>query len=69
MTIKNFKWVSPTNTEYILDGMIEHFPNTGFNFIKITKINGIEEDSLVLRQQIKHEEILNHIKKLNNIKC
>lgn len=62
MEIKNFKWVSPTNTEYILDGTIELFPNTGFNFVKFSKINGIEEDSVILRHQIKHEDILKHIK-------
>lgn len=69
MTIENFKWVSPTNTEYTLNGIIELFPNTGFNFIRLTKINGKEEDSVIIRNQIKHDDILNHIKQLNHIEC
>ena len=68
MTITNFKWISPvTNAEYIIDGEIELFPSTGFNFTKLTKINNVEIDSVVLRSHIKHEDIFKHIEKINNI--
>jgi|688.fasta_scaffold1077795_1 hypothetical protein len=64
MTITNLKWKSPiTKTEYILDGEIKLYTNTGFNFVKLTKINGIENDNTVLKSFIKHEDILNHLKK------
>ncbi len=69
MEIKNFNYKTKNGKKYVLNGIIEHYPNTGYNFIKLTKINDVEEDNLVFRQKIKHEDILKHIKKLNNKKC
>lgn len=67
MTIQNFNYTTKEGNNYIIDGVIELFNNTGFGFTRLLKINGIEEDNLTLRQRIKHEDILNHIKKINNI--
>ena len=63
MTIKNFKWISPIKNKYVLDGEIELYPS-GYIFTKITKINNVEADSVMIRNQIKHEEILNYIKNM-----
>lgn len=68
MTIQNFNYTTKEGNNYIIDGVIELFNNTGFGFTRLLKINGVEEDNLLLRQKIKHEDILNHIKKINNIK-
>jgi len=65
MTIKNYKYISRKGKVYIIDGVIELFNNTGFGFTKLLRINGVEEDSLPLRQKIKHEDILNFIKKID----
>jgi hypothetical protein len=65
MTIQNFKYISRKGKVYIIDGVIELFNNTGFGFTKLLRINGVEEDSLPLRQKIKHEDILNFIKKID----
>lgn len=69
MTITNFKYKTENGVEYILDGEIELYPSSGFAFTKITKVDGIQQDSVVLRTLIKHEDILNHIKKINNVLC
>ena len=69
MEITNFKYISPTKVEYNLSGIIEYYTNSGYAFTKLTEINGKKEDSLALRQVIKHEDILNYITNLNNIKC
>ena len=68
MTIQNFNYTTKEGNTFIIDGIIELFNNTGFGFTKLLKINGKEEDNLILRQKIKHEDILDHIKKINNIK-
>jgi hypothetical protein len=65
MTIQNFKYISRKGKVYIIDGVIELFNNTGFGFTKLLRINDVEEDSLPLRQKIKHEDILNFIKKID----
>ena len=69
MTIQNFKFTTPEGNIYIIDGVIEHFNNSGFGFTKLLKINDKEEDNIVLRSLIKHEDILNYYKQLNNIQC
>lgn len=63
MELLNFKWKSPiTDNIYTINGIIELSPN-GYYFTKLTKINNIKKDSVVLKSWIKHEEILKHIKK------
>ena len=69
MTIQNFNYTTTDSKEYIIDGIIEHYSNTGFNFTKLLKINGVEEDNLALRQKIKHIDILEHIKQINGVIC
>lgn len=63
MIIKNFKWVSSLGNSYTIEGQVDLLPNTGFGFTKITKINNVKKDSIIIRNQIKHEEILNYINK------
>ena len=69
MTIKNFNYTTKKGKKYIIDGIIEHYSNTGFNFTKLLKINDVEEDNLALRQKIKHEDIFKHIKQINGVSC
>lgn len=67
MKIQNFKFTTKNGNTFIIDGEIDLFNNTGFGFTKLEKINGKKEDNLTIRQMIKHEDILNHIK--NNQIC
>lgn len=69
MTLTNFKFKTESGVEYTLDGEIELYPVSGFAFTKITKINEVQRDSFVLRTLIKHGDILDHIKKINNVLC
>lgn len=69
MTIKNFKFTTESGNTFNIDAEIELFPSNGFTITKITKINGKEEDNIVLRNIIKHEDILQHIKNNNKVSC
>lgn len=66
MKIENFEYnnfdTDVFSTPKKIDGIVEYIPSSGFCFTKITKIDGKEEDNIVLRSKISHSDILHHIK-------
>lgn len=67
MKIENFEYIDSTSSDVFsmpkkIDGIVEYIPSSGFCFTKITKIDGKEEDNVILRSKISHSDILLHIK-------
>lgn len=63
MELKKFKIKTPSGTEFIINGTVEHDPKYGYQITHISSVNGeAVPDNYTLKDLASSQQIENHLK-------